>query len=108
MPVDPGCNSDEDFEFVCGCVNALIVDSHVILTYIIAGEFNLRPNSMRLEFIINCLVPHRVIRQLVTGKPVLIEPAMLQVLMNCYNLLLGEVILQKNVTNVRFFLTRMI
>ena len=29
MPVDSGCNSDEDFEFVCGCINALIVDSHV-------------------------------------------------------------------------------
>ena len=57
MPVDPGSNSDEDFEFVCGCLNALITDSHVS-GYIFAGDFNFRPNSTRLDFIVDCLAPH--------------------------------------------------
>ena len=61
MPsVDPGNNFDEDFEFVCGCLNALITDSHVS-GYIFAGDFNSRPVSTRLDFIVDCLAPHHAV-----------------------------------------------
>ena len=60
MPVDPGCQQDEDFEFVCGCLDALITDSNAC-GYILAGDFNFRPNSERHNFILNSLSSHGAI-----------------------------------------------
>lgn len=59
MPTDTGAATDEDFEFVCGCINALIVDSSAS-GYIFAGDFNFRFNSLRHQFILNCLSSHCV------------------------------------------------
>ena len=60
MPVDPGCQQDEDFEFICGCLDALITDSNTC-GYILAGDFNFRPNSSRHNFVLNSLSSHRAI-----------------------------------------------
>ena len=57
MPTDTGAATDEDFEFVCGCINALIVDSNAS-SYIFVGDFNFRFDSPRYNFILNCLSSH--------------------------------------------------
>jgi endonuclease/exonuclease/phosphatase family metal-dependent hydrolase len=49
MPVDDISN-DEDFEFICGELNAMIVDSNVN-HFIFAGDFNFRLLSNRHTFI---------------------------------------------------------
>ena len=45
------------FEFVCGTIDALLTDSSVT-GYVIAGDFNSRPRSVRCDFICNCLNSH--------------------------------------------------
>ena len=57
MPTDSGSEADEDFEFVCGTIDALLTDSSVT-GYVIAGDFNFRPTSVRHNFICNCLTSH--------------------------------------------------
>jgi len=57
MPTDCGSETDEDFEFVCGTIDALLTDSSVT-GYVIAGDFNSRPRSVRCDFICNCLNSH--------------------------------------------------
>jgi len=58
MPVDV-CEgqTDEDFEFVCGCLNALIAESHVS-GYILAGDFNFHFKSPRHNTIMKALDDH--------------------------------------------------
>jgi Endonuclease-reverse transcriptase len=61
MPVDVcGGQTDEDFEFVCGCLNALIAESHVS-GYILAGDFNFPFNSSRHKTIMKALDDHLAI-----------------------------------------------
>lgn len=60
MPVDTGYYSDEDFEFICGCLDALIADSHVT-GYIFAGDFNFGLHSPRYDFINNSLAKHHIV-----------------------------------------------
>lgn len=60
MPVDShAVASDEDFEFVCGCLNALVVDSNVN-GYMFAGDFNFQLNSLRHKHIADTLAQHHV------------------------------------------------
>jgi len=60
MPTDPGCvNADEDFEFIYGCLYALVADSQAS-NYIFAGDLNFSPFSNRHDVIINFMAPHRV------------------------------------------------
>jgi exonuclease III len=58
MPVDVCAGqTDEDFEFVCGYLDALVLESHVN-GYIFAGDFNFRHQSSRSKFILNSLAHH--------------------------------------------------
>ena len=55
MPVnDPTVQSDDEFEFVCGSLNALIEDCNV-LGYILCGDFNFNIDSPRHKYICNSL-----------------------------------------------------
>ena len=61
MPTDPGCiNADEDFEYICGCLSALVFDSQVF-SYFFAGDFNFHSFSDRYDFILTCLAPYRTV-----------------------------------------------
>lgn len=61
MPVDVcGGQTDEDFEFVCGCLNALIAESHVS-GYILVGDFNFHFKSPRHKTVMKTLDDHHVV-----------------------------------------------
>ena len=60
MPVDDSGPTDEDFEFVCGCLNALIAESQVN-GYILAGDFNFHLKSRRHKSIMKALDDHHAV-----------------------------------------------
>ena len=61
MPVDVGVGqTDEDFEFVSGCLNALIAESQVN-GYILAGDFNFHLKSQRHKSIMKALDDHHAV-----------------------------------------------
>ena len=61
MPADVcGGQTDEDFEFVCGCLNALIAESHVS-SYILIGDFNFHFKSSRHKTVMKALDAHHAV-----------------------------------------------
>jgi len=57
IPTDCGSEADEDFEFVCGTIDALLTDSSVN-GFVIAADFKFRLTSAKHDFISNCLISH--------------------------------------------------
>jgi hypothetical protein len=61
MPVNvPAENSDDDFEFLCSCLNGIIGDS-IVAGFIFGRDLNFRLKSTRHSFIINSLYDYNAI-----------------------------------------------
>jgi hypothetical protein len=68
MPVSSPGHVDDEFEFTCGCIDALIVDCNVC-GFLLAGDFNFALNSDRHKFVLGSLASH---------QPVLVDQRMLE------------------------------
>ena len=59
MPV-ASPDQDPDFEFICGSLNALIIDCNVN-AFLLAGDFNCQASSPRYHFLLESLRSHKII-----------------------------------------------
>ena len=81
MPVNVYAGqTDEDFEFVCGFLDALVLESHAN-GYIFAGDFNFQHQSTRSRFILNSLAGHNAI----AADEYFMDPNSFTYISDCHN-----------------------